>query len=148
MGIKDNEWIIVREKSRKSGGVVRLDGDPAEHKSIHSCERMFVPWGKDAALKLDVDHQPWPTLAVETGPPYENYASRLYLQYCADWWFTQSQGATKIVIIMYFDYIRGVNIVEKWVSESVAPFNKTLEQTIKIEHRFIENDGKKKRKAR
>ncbi|EED14027.1 hypothetical protein TSTA_102580 [Talaromyces stipitatus ATCC 10500] len=140
MGISGEEWEFVYNQSRYSRGAIILDGNPAAHESTHSCDRMFIP-RSNCSLQVDANQKPWPTLVVETGPAYSNTASRLYLQYCADWWFTQSQGATKYVVIMYFNYARVETIAELWVSESVPPYTKSLVQTVVVN---LQKDNKGK----
>lgn len=131
MGIIDNRWEFACCKSRQSHGLIADSNDPVANKAIHSVDRMFIP-GIIRHPKYDANSQPWPTMVIECATDYTNVASRCYLQYCADWWFTQSEGFTKFVLLMYFDYNRYETIVEKWICAPEAPHNKTLAQTIKI----------------
>ncbi|EEA19623.1 hypothetical protein PMAA_004070 [Talaromyces marneffei ATCC 18224] len=131
MGIIDNRWEFACSKSRQSHGLTTDPNDPAQDKAIHSVDRMFVP-GIIRHPKYDANNEPWPTMVVECGPEYANVAARWYLNYCVDWWFTQSTGFTKIVLLMYFDYDRYETIVEKWVCAPEAPYTKSLAQTINI----------------
>ncbi|OKL63091.1 hypothetical protein UA08_02005 [Talaromyces atroroseus] len=130
MGIIEDEYDFLCNRSRKSDGVRTFPDDPAEFKSVHSCDRMFIPRRDDP--KFDADGVVWPTMVIETGPAHANVASRKYLQFCVDWWFTQSDSVTKTVLLMYFDYANRETIVEKWVRAAEPPFHKTLAQTIVI----------------
>jgi hypothetical protein len=129
MGVADDEYQLLCNRSRKAEGVRPDPTDPAEFKSVHSCERMFVPRRENP--KFDAEGAVWPTMVIETGPAYANGASRTYLHFCVDWWFTQTDGVVKIVLVMYFDYAKRETIVEKWV-RAEAPLHKELAQTIII----------------
>lgn len=132
MGIVDNRWEFACSKSRHSLGLIHDKKDNAPNKAIHSADRMFIP-GIIRHPKYDADDQPWPTMVIETCNSCTNLAARLYLECCADWWFAQSEGFTKVVILMMFDYDRRGTIVEKWVCAPKAPYTKKLAQTILID---------------
>lgn len=129
MGIIDNRWEFACCKTRQSHGLITDPNDPAQDKAIHSVDRMFIP-GIIRHPNYDANSEPWPTMVIECGPEYANVASRWYLNYCVDWWFTQSEGSTKFVLLMYFDYDRYETIVEKWVCAPEAPYTKSLAQTV------------------
>jgi hypothetical protein len=138
MGIADNRWEFACSKSRHSWGLIHDKKDNVQNKAIHSADRMFIP-GTIRHPKYDADHQPWPTVVIECCNSCTNLAARLYLECCADWWFTQSEGFTKVVILMMFDYERRGTVVEKWVCATKAPYTKKLAQTILIDVKRGEN---------
>ncbi|RAO73130.1 uncharacterized protein BHQ10_009142 [Talaromyces amestolkiae] len=131
MGIVDNRWEFACSKTRHSHGVIFDNNDTVQIKSIHSADRIFIP-DINRHTKFDADHQSWPTMVIETGSDCANIASRFYLEYSADWWFTQSEGFTKIVIVIMFDYAHHATVIEKWVCASEAPYTKKLVQTITV----------------
>lgn len=131
MGITNDRWEFACSKTRHSRGLVLDKKDTVQIKSIHSADRIFVP-GIIRPTKFDADRQPWPTMVIETGSDCANIASRFYLEYGADWWFTQSEGFTKIVIIMMFDYTHHATVIEKWVCAPEPPYTKKLVQTITV----------------
>ncbi|KUL81585.1 hypothetical protein ZTR_09871 [Talaromyces verruculosus] len=132
MGIVDNRWEFACARSRHSLGLIHDKKDNVPYKAIHTADRMFIP-GIIRHPKYDANNQPWPTMAIECCDSCTNLASRLYLECSVDWWFSQSEGFTKVVILMMFDYDRRGTVIEKWVCTPKAPYTKRLAQTILID---------------
>lgn len=134
MNISASEYEFLALRSCKTNGIYSSPYLEEDIKSTRSCDRMFVPRLSTinaAAAATDAKSNPWPTLVIETGPVWYNPASRWYMHYAVDWWFSQSEGTTKIVLLLYFDHFQQETIIEKWVYDAQhLPFKKRLAQTL------------------
>jgi hypothetical protein len=131
------EYEFLALKSCTTNGIYSSPYLEEDIKSTRSCDRMFVSRLSTSsttsaeAAATDANGNPWPTLVIETGPGFYNPASRWYMHYAVDWWFSQSEGTTKIVLLLYFDHFQRETIVEKWVYDAQhLPFKKRLAQTL------------------
>ncbi|KAH8703921.1 hypothetical protein BGW36DRAFT_355314 [Talaromyces proteolyticus] len=127
------EYEILSLQTRRSQGIPSYPEEQEHLASSHSCERMFISLcTTNLDGDLDENGNPWPSLVIETGPAFDNTASRSLLHYAVDWWFTQSRGLTRIVLLLFFNYLETETVVEKWVRSKQPPFRKRLAQTIII----------------
>ncbi|CRG82989.1 hypothetical protein PISL3812_00337 [Talaromyces islandicus] len=135
MGIAETEYEFVALGSCRTESVFSSPYLDEDIKSTRTCDRMFVPRlgtsPPPPPPSTDVNGNPWPTLVIETGSAFCNPASRWYMHYAVYWWFSQSQGTTNIVLLLYFDHAREETIVEKWAYDAQhLPFKKRLAQTL------------------